>query len=308
MAHWNQRTVAKRVSATGVGLHSGRPATLTLAPAPTDAGITFVRMDLGIEIPARNEYVSDTTLSTNLALGKARVHTVEHVMAALHGMGIDNCRVEVDGPEIPILDGSAAPFTCLVREAGVRSLPAGKRYLVIDQPVEVRDGDKLARLDPSETFSVEFTADFGHPLITNQSFKVSLGERAFEREVARARTFCFRRDIERMQAMGLARGGSLENAIVVDEFSILNPEGLRFPDEFARHKVLDAIGDLALLGVPVVGALVAVKSGHALNQALVGKVLADPASHRLVQINAEADAPALRAKVPALVRPEGQIA
>ncbi len=308
MAYWKQRTVAKRVSCTGVGLHSGKPATLTLAPAPADAGVTFVRMDLGLEIPARSAHVVDTTLSTSLSLGGARVATVEHVMAALHGMGIDNCRVEVDGPEIPILDGSAAPFTCLVREAGVRSLPAGKRYLVVDEPVEVRDGDKLARLEPSETFSVEFTADFGHPLITNQSFKVSLGERAFEREVARARTFCFRRDIERMQGMGLARGGSLENAIVVDDFSILNPEGLRFPDEFARHKVLDAIGDLALLGLPVIGSLVAVKSGHALNQALVRKVLSDPASHRVVQITAEADAPALRAKVPALARPEGQIA
>ncbi len=308
MAYWNQRTVAKRVSCTGVGLHSGKPATLTLAPAPADAGVTFVRMDLGVEIPARSAHVVDTTLSTSLAVGSARVSTVEHVMAALHGMGIDDCRVEVDGPEVPILDGSAAPFTCLVQEAGVKVLSAGKRYLVIDQPVEVRDGDKLARLEPSETFGVEFTADFGHPLITNQSFKVTLGDRAFEREVARARTFCFRRDIERMQAMGLARGGSLENAIVVDEFSILNPEGLRFPDEFARHKVLDAIGDLALLGLPVVGALVAVKSGHAMNQALVRKVLADRASHRVVRISAEADAPALRAKVPALSMPEGQVA
>ncbi len=308
MAYWNQRTVAKRVSCTGVGLHSGKPATLTLAPAPADAGVTFVRMDLGVEIPARNEHVVDTMLSTSLAIGPARVSTVEHVMAALHGMGIDNCRVEVDGPEIPILDGSAAPFTCLVQEAGVKVLPAGKQYLVIDQPVELRDGDKLARLEPSEAFAVDFTADFGHPLITNQSFKVTLGERAFEREVARARTFCFRRDIDRMQAMGLARGGSLENAIVVDEFSILNPEGLRFPDEFARHKVLDAIGDLALLGLPVVGTLVAVKSGHAMNQALVRKVLADPATHRVVRISAETDAPALRAKVPALAMAEGHVA
>ncbi|ACG72251.1 UDP-3-0-acyl N-acetylglucosamine deacetylase [Anaeromyxobacter sp. K] len=308
MASWNQRTVAKRVSCTGVGLHSGRPATLTLAPAPADAGITFVRMDLGVEIPARNEHVVDTMLSTSLGRGSARVATVEHVMAALHGMGIDNCRVEVDGPEIPILDGSAAPFTCLVQEAGVKVQPAGKRYLVVDQAVEIRDGDKLARLEPADGFSVSFTADFGHPLITDQSFQVKLGERAFEREVARARTFCFRRDIEKMQAMGLARGGSLENAIVVDEFSILNPEGLRFPDEFARHKVLDAIGDLALFGLPVVGALVAVKSGHAMNQALVKKVLADPASHRVVRVTGEADAPALRAKVPALAIHEGSAA
>jgi UDP-3-O-[3-hydroxymyristoyl] N-acetylglucosamine deacetylase len=305
MAHWNQRTVAKRVSCTGVGLHSGKPATLTLAPAAADAGISFVRMDLGIEIPARSEYVADTTLSTNLAHGGARVHTVEHVLAALHGMGIDDCRVEVDGPEIPILDGSAAPFVALVQEAGVRLLRAGKRWLVVDQPVEVRDGDKVARLEPSDAFSVEFTADFGHPLITNQAFRVAVTDRAFEREVARARTFCFRKDIDRMQAAGLAKGGSLANAIVVDDFSILNPEGLRFPDEFARHKVLDAIGDLALFGLPVLGALTAVKSGHGLNQALVRKVLADPASHRVVRVSAEVDEPR-RAGGPALAVAEGR--
>ncbi len=305
MANWNQRTVAKRVSCTGVGLHSGKPATLTLAPAAIDAGVSFVRMDLGVEVPARNEFVADTTLSTNLAHAGARVHTVEHVLAALHGMGIDNCRVEVDGPEIPILDGSAAPFVALVHEAGVQVQRAGKRWLVVEQPVEVRDGDKVARLEPADAFSVDFTADFDHPLITNQAFRVSVSDRAFEREVSRARTFCFRRDIERMQAAGLAKGGSLANAIVVDDFSILNPEGLRFPDEFARHKVLDAIGDLALFGLPVLGALTAVKSGHALNQALVKKVLADPAAHRVVRVSAEADAPR-RAVVPALAVAEGR--
>ncbi len=294
MPYWNQRTVAKRVSCTGVGLHSGKPATLTLAPAQSDAGITFVRMDLGVEIPARNDLVVDTALSTSVALGAARVSTVEHVLAALHGMGIDNCRVEVDGPEIPIVDGSAAPFVCLVKEAGTQALRAGKRYLVVEQPVEIRDGDKVVRLEPCEGFVVEFTADFDHPLVTNQSCRVAISDRTFEREVARARTFCFRRDIERMQAAGLARGGSLENAIVIDEFSIVNPEGLRYPDEFARHKVLDAIGDLALLGVPVLGALVAVKSGHAMNQALVKKVLAEPASHRIVRVSADVEAPARR--------------
>ena len=304
MGHWNQRTVAKRVSCTGVGLHSGKPATLTLAPAAADGGISFVRMDLGVEIPARNENVADTMLSTNLANGAARVHTVEHVLAALHGMGIDNCRVEVDGPEIPILDGSAAPFVCLVQEAGIQVQRAGKRWIVIEQTVEVRDGDKLARLEPAEAFSVEFTADFDHPLITNQSFRATIGDRTFEREVARARTFCFRKDIERMQAAGLAKGGSLANAIVVDEFSILNPEGLRFPDEFARHKVLDAIGDLALFGLPVLGALTAVKSGHAMNQALVRKVLGDASSHRVVRLSAEAVA-ARRSGVAALAVAEG---
>ena len=292
--------MAKRVSCTGVGLHSGKPANLTLAPAPADAGITFVRMDVGVEIAARSERVVDTTLSTSIGDGNTRIATVEHVMAALHGMGIDDCRVEVDGPEVPILDGSAAPFVVLIREAGVRLLPVGKRYLVIERPVEIRDGDKLARLEPGDGFSIDFTADFGHPLITNQSFRVALSDRVFEREVARARTFCFLKDIERMQAMGLAKGGSLENAIVVDEFSILNPDGLRFPDEFARHKVLDAVGDLALLGLPVAGHLTAVKSGHALNQALVRKVLASAGASRVIRVSAEADVPAVRARVPAL--------
>ncbi len=308
MAYWNQRTVGRRVSCTGVGLHSGKPATLTMAPAPADAGITFVRMDLGVEIPALAQHVVDTTLSTNLGIGKARVHTVEHVLAAFTGLGIDNCRVEVDGPEIPIMDGSAAPFVCLVQEAGIATLRAGKRFLVIEKPVEIRDGDKLARLEPSEQMSIDFTVDFDHPLVTNQAFRFVLSDRAFEREVARARTFCFLRDIEKMQAVGLAKGGSLENAIVVDQFSILNPEGLRFPDEFARHKVLDALGDLSLMGLPVIGALVARKSGHAMNQALVRKVLADPTAHRMVRVSAETELEPLHIRLPALGAPESRTA
>jgi UDP-3-O-[3-hydroxymyristoyl] N-acetylglucosamine deacetylase len=308
MAYWNQRTLAKRVSATGVGLHSGKPANLTLAPAPADAGVTFVRMDLGAEIPARAEHVVDTTLSTNLGLGKARVHTVEHVLAALTGLGIDNCRVEVDGPEIPILDGSAAPFVALIHEAGVAVQRTGKRVIVVERAVEVRDGDKFARIEPSDSLSIDFTVDFDHPLITNQSFRFVLSDRAFEREVARARTFCLLRDVEKMQSMGLARGGSLDNAVVVDDFSILNPEGLRFADEFARHKVLDALGDLSLAGLPVIGAFRAVKSGHAMNQALVRRLLADAASHRVVRISAESELEPLHIRLPALAAPETRTA
>ncbi len=304
---WNQRTVAKRVTTTGIGLHSGHPVSLTLAPAPADAGITFVRMDLGVEIPARNENVVDTRLNTTIGVGPARVSTVEHVMAALHGMGIDNCRVEVDGPETPVLDGSAAPFVSMIKEVGTQVQRAGRRFVIIDRAVEIRDGEKLARFEPADSFRVSFTADFNHPLITNQSFDVEVNDRTFEREIARARTFCFKRDIEQMQAMGLAKGGSLANAIVIDEFSILNPEGLRFADEFARHKVLDAIGDLALLGMPVVGALTAVKSGHAMNQALVRKVLADPSCHRVVRVSGEAEATAARIGIPSMGL-EGQAA
>jgi UDP-3-O-[3-hydroxymyristoyl] N-acetylglucosamine deacetylase len=300
MANWNQRTVAKRVSVTGVGLHSGKPASLTLAPAPVDSGVRFVRMDLGVEIPARADLVVDTLLSTSLGVGAARVSTVEHVLAALTGLGIDNCRVEVAGPEIPILDGSAAPFVYLAREAGIESQRAGKRFLVIDQPVEVRDGDKLARLEPAREMSVRFTVDFNHPLITDQTFEFIFSARRFARELAPARTFCFLRDIEYMKSKGLAQGGSLDNAIVIDEFSILNPEGLRFPDEFARHKVLDAIGDLSLIGMPIIGALTARKSGHAMNQALVRKVLATPGSHRVVRVSGEAELEPLHIQLPAL--------
>jgi UDP-3-O-[3-hydroxymyristoyl] N-acetylglucosamine deacetylase len=308
MAYWNQRTLARRVTATGIGLHSGHPVTLTLAPAPVDAGVTFVRMDLGVEVPARNEFVVDTTLSTTVAVGKARISTVEHVMAAIHGMGIDNCRVEVDGPEMPVLDGSAAPLVVMIREAGFQVQRAGRRFVVIDRAVEIRDGDKLARIEPSDAFRISFTADFNHPLINHQTVEIAVSQRTFEREIARARTFCFRRDIEKMQAMGLAKGGSLENAVVVDEFSIVNPEGLRFADEFVRHKILDAIGDVALLGLPVIGAMTAVKSGHAMNQALVKKVLADPSSHRIVRVSGEDEAAAARIGVPAALGLEGQAA
>ncbi len=304
MAYWNQRTIARRVSCSGVGLHSGTPASLTLAPAGADAGITFARVDLGVEIPARSTQVVDTRLSTTIGSGSARVSTVEHVLAALTGMGIDDCRVEVDGPEIPILDGSAAPFVAMIREAGVRTLRAGKRFLVVQRRVEVRDGDRWARFDPAASLSIAFTADFRHPLVTDQSFRFVFSDRAFAREVARARTFCFLRDIEQMRAMGLARGGSLENAIVVDDFSILNPEGLRFPDEFARHKVLDALGDLSLVGMPVIAAFEARKSGHALNQALIGKLLADAESHRVVRVSGEAELEPLHIQLPALGLPE----
>jgi len=300
-----RRTLRREVGCTGIGLHSGKPVKLILKPAPAGYGLRFYRTDVGVEIPATLAHLARLDHATTLSREGVSIETVEHLLSALRGLGVDDLRIEVDGPEIPILDGSAAPFVALVREAGAQALRAGRRFLVIDQSVEVRDGDKVARLDPSDDFSVEFTADFDHPLITDQSFRVTVSDRAFEREVARARTFCFRKDIERMQAAGLARGGSLANAIVVDEFSIVNPEGLRFPDEFARHKVLDAIGDLALSGFPVLGALTAVKSGHALNQALVKKVLADPASHRVVRVTAEADAPR-RTALPALTVAEGR--
>jgi UDP-3-O-[3-hydroxymyristoyl] N-acetylglucosamine deacetylase len=266
-------------------LHTGARAKLEIQPAAADHGIVFVRTDLPgrPELPARSEFVVDTSMATTLGVGGARLSTVEHLMSALAGLGIDNARVLVGGPEVPIMDGSAAPFAELLREAGIRKQDRPKSFLVIRRAVTVADGDKRATLAPSRRFRVDCSIDFKHPLIHDQSFGVEFTDVSFAREVARARTFGFLRDVERLQSMGLARGGSLQNAIVVDDFNILNPEGLRFPDEFVRHKTLDALGDIALLGLPVLGHLTVVKSGHALHLKLVKKVLSDCANYEVVR-------------------------
>ncbi|GAC1339764.1 MAG: UDP-3-O-acyl-N-acetylglucosamine deacetylase [Myxococcales bacterium] len=300
----------QRATLEGVGLHSGAQVRVTLAPAPADTGIVFERVDLTprVEIPAVFERVVDTTLNTSLGIGDVRVGTVEHLLAALMGCGIDNARIEVHGPEIPILDGSAAPFVQLVHEAGIHEQRATRRYLLVSRPVVVQDGEKSARLVPARSFSISYTIDFKHPLIAHQRYRVDLTERSFQREIARARTFGFKRDVERLHQAGLARGGSLENAVVVDDFHILNPEGLRFPDEFVRHKILDAVGDLALLGMPVIGHLEAVKSGHALNHALVRKALTEPGLCEVVQPREQHELSELQEQVPVLAGLGGQIA
>jgi UDP-3-O-[3-hydroxymyristoyl] N-acetylglucosamine deacetylase len=282
---FNQRTLKQPVSCHGVGLHSGAPVSLTLLPAPANHGVVFVRTDLprGVDIPALAANVVDTELATTLGRDDVRVGTVEHLLAALAGLGVDNARIELDGPEVPIMDGSAAPFAYLVKSAGVRVLSEPKSFLVIKKSVTVADGDKEATLSPSTRFRIDCTIDFNHPLISDQALSFEFSDRNFSREIARARTFGFLRDVEKLKAAGLARGGSLENAIVVDDFSILNPDGLRFPDEFVRHKLLDAIGDVSLFGLPVLGHLRAFKTGHALNQKLVQRVLADPGAHMVVR-------------------------
>ena len=284
VSSFNQRTVNTVVSTQGVGLHSGAPVTLTLRPAPPNHGIVFVRTDLArpVAIPALSEFVVDTSLATTLGKDGVKVGTVEHLLAALAGLGIDNVRIELDGPEVPIMDGSAAPFAYLVKTAGVRVQDTPKSFVVIKRPVTVMEGDKEATFAPANRFKVSATIDFKHPLISDQSFELEFSDRCFAREIARARTFGFLRDVEMLKKMGLARGGSLDNAIVVDEFSILNPDGLRFPDEFVRHKILDAIGDTSLFGRPVIGHLKVFKTGHALNQKLVQKVLSDPANFAIV--------------------------
>lgn len=282
---FEQRTLQRTVVVEGVGLHSGTKVTLRLVPAPANSGLVFVRTDLADKpvIPVRWDLVTDTVLATTLAWNGAKVATVEHLLAAVSGLGIDNLRMEVDGPELPIMDGSAFPFAQRMIDAGFRRQGEPKQYLVIKKTVSVTDGDKVATFSPSRRFRIDCTIDFKHPLISDQQFTLELNDQTqFLREVARARTFGFLRDVDKMRSMGLARGGSLENAVVVDDFSILNPEGLRYPDEFVRHKLLDALGDISLLGRPVLGALTAYKTGHALNQKLVAKVLSEPSNYEVV--------------------------
>jgi UDP-3-O-[3-hydroxymyristoyl] N-acetylglucosamine deacetylase len=307
---FRQRTFKQRASLDGIGLHSGAKVRLTLAPAPADSGILFVRADApGVEIPALADYVVDTTLNTSLGSQGVRIGTVEHLLAALAGCGIDNARVEVIGPEIPILDGSSEPFVQLVRQAGVHELRPARRFLLIRKAITATENDKLARLSPARgKFSIHYTIDFRHPLISDQSYKLALNERSFQKEIARARTFGFKRDVDRLHKAGLARGGSLDNAVVVDDFNILNPEGLRFPDEFVRHKILDALGDLSLLGMPIIGHLTAVKSGHALNHQLVQRVLAEPGAFEVVQPRAEDELHALQESLLPVLSLEEQVA
>lgn len=284
LSSFNQRTLKRSVECSGVGLHTGKLIQLVLCPAPANHGIVFIRKDLPnpVSIPALSRYVVDTALATTLGKDGVRVGTVEHLLATLSGLGIDNVRVELNGPEVPIMDGSAAPFAYLINTAGVRVLEEPKSFLVVKKPVSVVDGDKEASLSPCNRFRIDCTVDFKHPLITGQSFSMDFSDRTFARELSRARTFGFLKDVESLKKLGLARGGSLENAIVVDEFSILNPEGLRYSDEFVRHKALDAMGDVSLFGRPLIGHLKVFKSGHALNHKLVERVLSDASQYMVV--------------------------
>ncbi|OGR11559.1 MAG: UDP-3-O-[3-hydroxymyristoyl] N-acetylglucosamine deacetylase [Deltaproteobacteria bacterium RIFOXYB12_FULL_58_9] len=283
-----QRTLRAKATCSGVGLHSGQQLQLEILPASEDNGITFIRTDKPrhAELRACIEQLGDTTLATTLQAGvngsRVSVGTVEHLLAAFTGLGIDNAQVLIDGPEIPVLDGSAGPFVEMLRAAGLESQRKLKRFIVIKKDVEVRDGDKLARIAPGRGFSVRASVDFDHPLIPPTPFKFEFSERSFAREVAWARTFGFLKDVEMLQARGLARGGSLDNAVVIDEYSVLNPEGLRYPDEFVRHKVLDSIGDLSLAGAPIIGKLEFRRSGHALNTKLVKAVMSDPRAYEII--------------------------
>jgi len=274
-----QRTLKNTIRATGVGLHSGNKVHLTLRPAPVNYGVVFRRIDLDpvLELPARADLVTETTLCTGLSRGTARVQTVEHLMSALAGLGVDNVIIELSSAELPIMDGSAASFVFLLQSAGIIEQKAAKRFLRIKKTVQVQEGDKFARFVPWQGYKLSFTVQFDHPMIPARysQMQYEFSTAAYIREISRARTFGFMRDLEYMRERNLALGGSMDNAIVLDEFRVLNNDGLRYGDEFVRHKILDAIGDLYLAGAQILGAYEGYKSGHALNNQLVRAVLAD---------------------------------
>lgn len=284
-----QRTIKETVSATGIGLHSGSKVTVTFRPAPADTGIIYTRTDLNphVSIKCEPEAVRDTQLCTALVnLDGVRISTVEHLTAALSAMGIDNLFIDVNAPELPVMDGSAQPFIYLLESTGIQELPTPKKFMHIVKKVRVEDGDKWAEITPSDGFSLDLTIDFNHPAMDRelQHFHLDFSGKSFVKELARARTFCFMRDVEYMHAHNLALGGSLENAVVLDDYRVINPEGLRYPNEFVKHKMLDAVGDLYMNGHSILGSFKAYKTGHKLNNMLLRAVLADASNYELIAI------------------------
>src|SRR5688500_3697511 len=278
----SQRTIRRSISCAGIGLHSGNKVTLSLKPAPADSGVRFRRSDLGgLEVAASAEHVGGINYATGLTRDAVRVDTVEHLMAALVSLGIDNVIVELNSPEVPIMDGSAAPFIYLIQEAGVKPLTSARRYLKVLRPISLSRGDKRIAIYPSDHFKVTYSIAFDHPLLRHQSRTIRLTEESFVEEIAPARTFTFLKEVEMLRQQGLALGGSLENAVVIGDTGVLN-NALRFEDEFVRHKILDVIGDMALVGHPVIGHLVAHRGGHALHTAFAAQVLEDTEAWKLV--------------------------
>ena len=299
-----QRTLKSITRAVGVGVHSGQKVELTLRPAPADAGITFRRVDLPepVDIPVNALAVSDTRMASTISVGgdpgAPKVQTIEHLMSACAGLGLDNLAVDITGDEVPILDGSAASFVFLLQSAGIEVQMAPKRFLRVLKTVEVREGDdgaalKWARLEPFHGYKLAFEIDFNHPAVdaTGRSVAFDFSSGQYKRDIARARTFGFTKDVEMMRARGLGLGGNMDNVIVVDDYRVLNTEGLRYDDEFVKHKILDAIGDLHILGKPLLASYVAYKSGHALNNKLLRKLLADASAYEVVTFEHEAEAP-----------------
>lgn len=291
-----QRTIRTVIRASGVGLHTGAKVSMVLRPAAPNTGVVFRRLDLAepVDIAVAADRVGDTRLCSTLDNGLATVATVEHLMSALAGLGVDNIYVDLDGPEVPIMDGSATSFVFLLQSAGIESQNAAKCFIRIKKTVEVVEGDKRVRFEPYDGFKIEFTIDFKHPVFEKSSQAISLdfAETSYVKEVSRARTFGFMQEVEWLRSNGLALGGSLGNAIVMDEFRVLNSDGLRYEDEFVKHKVLDAIGDLYIIGHPIIGAFHAHKSGHALNNRLLRTLLQDQTAWEFVSFDDEKLAPA----------------
>ncbi|HOV57068.1 MAG TPA: UDP-3-O-acyl-N-acetylglucosamine deacetylase [Rhodanobacteraceae bacterium] len=290
-----QRTLKNVIRATGVGIHTGEKVYMTLRPAAVDTGIVFRRVDLAspIDILARAENVGDTSLSSTLVRDGVRVATVEHLLSAMAGLGIDNAYVDLSAAEVPIMDGSAGPFVFLLQSAGIEEQEKAKRFIRIKKPVKVQDGDKWARFEPFDGFKVGFSIDFNHPIFTKKTStaEIDFSTTSFVKEVSRARTFGFMRDIEMLRERNLVLGGSMDNAIVLDDYRVLNEDGLRYEDEFVKHKILDAIGDLYLLGHSLIGAFFGHKSGHQLNNLLLRTLLADASAWEEVIFNDPARAP-----------------
>ena len=290
-----QRTLKNEIRATGVGLHTGQKVYLTLRPAPINAGIVFRRIDLSppVEIEAKAENVGDTTLSTTLVQGDVRISTVEHLLSAMAGLGIDNAVIELSADEVPIMDGSAGPFVFLIQSAGIQEQDAAKKFIRIKKKLTVKDGDKEATFLPFDGFKVSFTIDFDHPVFKGRKLDASVdfSSTSFVKEVSRARTFGFIHEIEYLRSKGLAKGGSVDNAIVVDQYRILNDDGLRYEDEFVKHKVLDAIGDLYLLGTSLIGEYKAYKSGHGLNNKSLRELIRRTDAWEFVTFEEEDNAP-----------------
>ncbi len=282
-----QTTIARSTAISGIGLHTGQRINMTLRPADAGAGIVFHRQigDRKVSIEATSANVVDTRLAMVIGKGVARVSTIEHLLAALAAYGVDNLHIDIDGPEVPIMDGSAAPFVSVLEEAGLVRHSVSRKFLAIRKPVSVIDGEKRATIIPSRFFRITFDIAFQHPCIALQQRSVKVTAASFRKELAPARTFGFLKDVESLKAAGLALGGSLENAIVVDDEKILNPEGLRFHDEFVRHKILDAIGDLSLIGYPILGHVRAFKAGHTVNHQLAEKIIATPESWQLLEFS-----------------------
>lgn len=296
--HFQQRTIAKPVSCSGIGLHSGKKVNLTLKPAPINHGIQFVRSDLAgcPAIPALFNRVVDTSLATVIGAEGCIVSTIEHLMACFAGLSIDNARVELDDYEVPVMDGSAGPFTAMVQSAGFANQDAPRHFFILKKPIELIENGKQVTVYPADTFKISCTIEFDHPLIRKQTFVFDITDGGFESEISKARTFGFLHEVEYMKRYGLAQGGSLENAVVIDRHKILNEEGLRYPDEFVRHKILDCLGDFSLLGMPILGHLVVHKSGHAFNHAFLEKFFSQKDSWDTRTVESAFDAEAQQAK------------